>query len=118
MFYRKVPSNDFDSGTLVLEGDAGIQIKGLAKAFFVPDLKGPNEIEVIFECGPDEAETIERHGEATWRFEGTTGGEAGALKHRVSVPVRFDKENASHTSPKMQLRLVWAGGDYRTELAT
>lgn len=112
MFYRKVASSDLDVAALT-QGDR--RIEGLGRAWFLPDMTAPNAIEVLFECGPDEARTIEERGEGEWLFEGVALADPGDVRHRVRVPVRFDKENASHTSPKMQLKLDWSGGSYQAE---
>lgn len=116
MFYRKVPDKNFETATLTRQGDASSRITGYGRAFFVPDMDRPNEIEIIFECAPDEADAIESGD--SWLFEGVAGGDAGGLEYRVRVPVRFDKENASHTAPEKQLRLVWDGGDYEARPST
>jgi hypothetical protein len=51
----------------------------------------------------------------SWLFKGAATDDAGTMKYRVSVPVVFEGENASHTAPQMQLRFVWDGGDYQAE---
>lgn len=114
MFYRKVADQDFETATLSQQ-DASASIRGYGRAFFVPDMTSPNEIEVIFECAPDEAEQVASG--QSWLFEGVAGGGAGELRYRVKVPVRFDQENASHTAPEKQLKLVWDGGAFEAEPA-
>lgn len=110
MFYRKVADKDFDTATLA--GASG-RIAGYGRAFFVPDMTAPNEVEVIFECAPDEAERVKDG--SSWLFEGVAGGDAGEPRYRVRVPVKFDRENASHTAPEKQLLLLWNGDPFEAE---
>ncbi len=114
MFDTRVPERDFEPATLVHEDT---HISGRGKVWFFPTVHEVNDIEALFECAPDEVERIKAHGEATWLFKGAATDDAGTLKYRVSVPVKFDSENASRTAPQMQLRFVWDGGDYEVELS-